>query len=72
MLVLFVLIAMLVVCNAGSKAPRMSDEAMYQQLVHFLEMTQGSEDASTTAIRTSILDSQLYNTLHAQFGSTKK
>ena len=72
MFILLFLIGTLVVCSNGSSAaPRMSDETMYHQIEHFLEMTSGSTDSSTLAVRTSILDSLLYSTLHAQFGAKK-
>jgi hypothetical protein len=72
MFILLFLIGTLFVCSNGSSAaPRMSDETMYHQIEHFLEMTTNGADAQTEAVRTSILESQLYSTLHAQFGAKK-
>jgi hypothetical protein len=69
MLALFLLfVGTLVLCQGTASAPRMSDETMYQEIQHFLEMSTHATDGQTTAVRTAILDSQLYHNLATQFG----
>lgn len=75
MIALLFLISVFALCNgtsAANKAPRMTDDVMYQQIQHFLEMTNDSTDASTIAVRTAVLESELYTSLVQQFGGSKK
>jgi hypothetical protein len=57
--------------SSSHKTPKMTDDVMYQQIQHFLEMTNDSTDASTVAVRTVVLESELYTSLVQQFGSKK-
>lgn len=69
MFALFLLfLGTLVLCQGNAAAPRMSDETMYQEIQHFLEMTANGADTQTEAVRTAILESTLYQNLVSQFG----
>lgn len=75
MIALLFLISVFALCNgkpAANKVPKMTDDVMYQQLQHFLEMTSDSTDASTIAVRTAVLESELYTSLVQQFGGGAK
>lgn len=71
MIALLFLISVFALCS-GTKTPKMTDDVMYQQIQHFLEMTNDSTDASTIAVRTAVLESELYTSLVQQFGGGSK
>ena len=59
------------VAFADAAVPGMTDQEAYNQLVHFFEMTNMHPSPQNKALVEAVEASEMWQTLHAQFGAKK-